>query len=50
MADLSCGIPYIIQAGLISIALLTIALTAAGDTHPFSIFNSDPEAYTNQRA
>jgi alginate O-acetyltransferase complex protein AlgI len=38
LADLLYQVPYIIQAGLISIALLTIALTATGDTYAFIYF------------
>ncbi len=38
LADLLYRVPYPIQAGLISIVMLTIALTSTGDTHAFIYF------------
>jgi len=38
LADLLYRVPYTIQAGLLSIAMLTIALTSTGDTHAFIYF------------
>jgi len=38
LADLLYRVPYAVQAGLLSIAMLTIALTATGDTHAFIYF------------
>jgi len=38
LADLLYHVPYSVQAGLISMAILTIALTSTGDSHAFIYF------------
>jgi alginate O-acetyltransferase complex protein AlgI len=38
LADLLHKVPYTIQAGFLSLAMLTIALTSTGDSHAFIYF------------